>query len=99
MSEILAAAQARASAREAIEDSRPRIDYKEANKVFPKQKAALTRAIRSGDPDKVVAACKKAVDQWRVAPFHGAWPDDWARWQRALDDALGWRSNVRLEDL
>jgi hypothetical protein len=27
------------------------------------------------------------------------WPDDWTRWQRALDDALGYRSSVELGDL
>jgi hypothetical protein len=27
------------------------------------------------------------------------WPDDWSRWQRALDDATGSLGAVRLEDL
>jgi hypothetical protein len=26
----------------------------------------------------------------------GKWPDDWTRWQRALDDALGYRTCVEL---
>lgn len=94
--EVLAKANARAEARAAR--YRP-IDYAGVKRVFPKQKAALTRAVNSGDPNKVVLACKKAVDEWRKPPFNGAWPDDWSRWQRALDDALGWRSTVRLEDL
>jgi hypothetical protein len=27
------------------------------------------------------------------------WPDDWSRWQCALDDALDWNSRVDLKDL
>lgn len=49
------------------------------------QKAALTRAIRSGSLEKVENACRKAVAEWNAAG--GYWPDDWSRWQRALDDA------------
>lgn len=72
------------------------IDYKRMNRVLPGQKAALTRAIKSGDPDKVRAACREAVRVWNEI---GAWPDNWARWQIALDDALGLYSTLRLEDL
>ena len=75
------------------------IDYRAANAAFRKQKAALTRAVNSKDPNKVVAACRKAVREWAEAPFNGAWPDAWSRWQRALDDALGWRSTLDLRDL
>lgn len=74
-------------------------DYKRVNEAFKKQKAALTRAENSGNPEKVKAAVVKAVREWREAPFNGAWPDDWSRWQRALDDALGWRNEVLLEDI
>ena len=75
-------------------------DYKTANKVFSKQKGKLTRAINSGDPDKVILACRDAVRDWGQPPFNGAWPDAWSRWQNALDDALGgWRSHVDLRDL
>lgn len=77
----------------------PPPDYAAVNAAFAKQKAALTRALNSGDSDKVVLACRNAVRAWGEAPFNGAWPDDWARWQRALDDTLGWRSTVQLEDL
>ena len=75
------------------------IDYKAANTKFRTQKAALTRAVNSGDPDKVEEACKKAVKEWDSAPFNGAWPDDWSRWQRALDDSRPWHMSIRLEDL
>jgi hypothetical protein len=71
------------------------IDYARMKKLYPQQKAALTRAGK--DPDKVLAACQKAVREWNEI---GAWPDEWSRWQRALDDARGWqRPHVSLEDL
>lgn len=64
------------------------------NKKFAQQKSALTRAVNSGDPEKVKDACRKAVSEWGTA-----WPDDWSRWQRALDDILPWSEQMRLEDL
>jgi hypothetical protein len=79
-------------------DARPTrsIDYARMNKILPVQKAALTRAVKTGDPEKVAAACKKAIAEWNEI---GAWPDDWAHWQRALDDVLPWHRQVALEDL
>lgn len=74
------------------------IDYQAVQAKFRSQKAALTRAVNSEDPGKVRAACQKAVREWGAAPFNGAWPDDWARWQRALDDAFGWRNPHHLDD-
>lgn len=73
-----------------------RIDYERMNRIYPRQKAALTRAVNSGDPEKVAAACKKAVAEWNEI---GAWPDDWSRWQRAMDDALPWNQHVDIGDL
>lgn len=72
-------------------------DYAGAQAAFTKQKAALTRAVKSGDASKVVTVCRDAVAAWGRAPFNGAWPDDWSRWQRALDDAVV--GAPRLEDL
>ena len=64
------------------------IDYERMKKVYPKQKGTLTRATKITDPIKryraVLALCEKAVQEWDVI---GAWPDEWSRWQRALDDA------------
>lgn len=79
-------------------ESRPvkRIDYDRMNRIFPRQKAALTRAVKTGDAEKVAAACKKAVGEWDEI---GAWPDDWARWQSALDDCLPFHQVVDLRDL
>ena len=61
----------------------PVIDYARMLQVYPKQKSALTRAMKKGYP-AVVSACIAAVQEWDSI---GAWPDDWSRWQRALDDA------------
>lgn len=70
------------------------IDYERMKREGPALKARLTRAINSGDPLNVKDACKTAVDAWNEI---GAWPDYWSRWQRALDDALGY--HLPLEDL
>lgn len=70
------------------------IDYARMNKSLPKLKAALTRAIKSGDPAKVKDACQAAVKEWNAI---GAWPDNWHSWQIALNDAFGWNAN--LEDM
>jgi hypothetical protein len=59
------------------------IDYALAKAEGPKLKAALTRAEKKGYA-AVLAACRHAVSRWEV---WGAWPDNWSRWQRALDDA------------
>jgi hypothetical protein len=64
------------------------IDYARMKKVFPKQKAALTRAAKITDPIKrykyTLVMCEKTVQEWDLI---GAWPDAWSAWQRALDDA------------
>lgn len=63
------------------------IDYERMKKVYPKQKAALTRAMKQPIGvrfEKVAAVCLKAVQEWDAI---GAWPDGWALWQRSLDDA------------
>ncbi len=88
---IIQEAQARAAAQPVV-----RIDYQRMNAVWPKQKAALTRACKTGDPEKVAAVCKAAVAEWDAI---GAWPDDWARFERALNDLLPFGSQVDLRDL
>lgn len=89
---VLDAARARAAAR----PEPRRIDYERMNRERRAQKAALTRATRSGDPEKVAVVCKAAVAAWDEC---GAWPDDWSNWQRALDDVLPWHAHVALRDL
>lgn len=73
------------------------IDYARMQRISRGQKSALTRAVNSGDLDKIIAVCGKAVREWNEI---GAWPDDWARWQRAIDDASpGFVGGLRLEYL
>jgi len=55
------------------------------NATYRRQKGALTRAVNSGDPEKVRAAVLKAVAEWGTGP----WPDAWHRWNMALYDATG----------
>ena len=73
-----------------------RIDYDRMKREWPKQKAALTRAVKSGSAEKVAAVCISAVKVWDEV---GAWPDDWARFQRALDDTLPWSARVNFDDV
>jgi hypothetical protein len=62
-----------------------------------RQRAALTKAVRSGDTDRIVLACRDAVHEWNEP---GAmWPDDWTTWQRALDNTLPWNATVDIGDL
>lgn len=75
------------------------------SRTYAQQKAALTRALKTKDLDTVVAEARRAVDEWASAGWarqHGsnAWPDDWARWQRAIDDtAPVFGQAPRLEEL
>lgn len=73
-----------------------RIDYERMNREHPKQKAALTRAVKSGNPEKVARTIKQTIAAWNEI---GAWPDDWSHWQRALDDMLPWNQQVDIADL
>ena len=57
---------------------------------YRRQKSALTRAVNSGDPKKVEATIIKTVGEWNDG--HYAWPDDWHRWQNALDDSRPWNA-------
>lgn len=76
------------------------IDYPRMQREYPKQKAALTRAVnhwrKTGDNSKVVKACTEAVKVWDEI---GCWPDAWSTWQNALNDTEPWHSTTRLEDL
>lgn len=82
--------------RQAARPEPKRIDYDRMNKVRPRQKAALTRAIKTGDAEAIAKVCKAAVAEWNLI---GAWPDDWSRWQVALNDALHWSQSIDLRDL
>jgi hypothetical protein len=76
------------------------IDYARMKKQYPKQKARLTRALNITDQAQrratVLAVCRAAVQEWDEI---GAWPDEWSRWQRALDDQFPVFAGPSLEDL
>lgn len=93
--DILARARAREEAR-AQRNGRNPIDYDRMSKEGPKLKAALTRAVKSGNRDAVLLACAAAVAAWDEI---GAWPDNWAHWQRTLDDVFPVFEAPMLEDL
>lgn len=74
-----------------------RVDYDALNKMVKRQKAALTRARNSGNPEKVIIACRDAVREWNKP---GAiWPDNWSLWERTLNDMLPWHQQVDIRDL
>ncbi len=73
-----------------------RIDYDRMKREWPKQKAALTRAVKSGSAEKVAGVCIAAVKVWDEV---GAWPDDWSLFQRALRDMLPWNQWVDFDDV
>jgi len=89
---LIADAQAKAAERPG---PRP-IDYDRMRRVWPQQKAALTRARKTGDPERIARVCRDAVAVWNEI---GAWPDDWHLFQRTLDDALPYWQHVAIEDL
>ena len=62
------------------------IDYVTAQKRFRAFKSALTRAINSKDPHKVIRETERFFAYYVRSDTEPA-PDDWARWARAADDA------------
>jgi hypothetical protein len=72
------------------------IDYDRMQRTFPVHKRRLTVALKTGNPEAVKNACRSAVQEWDEI---GAWPDDWSRWQRALDDTHELFNAPRLEEL
>jgi hypothetical protein len=73
------------------------IDYERMQANRRAQKSNLTRALNCTDlarkKSAVIKTCTDTVQQWQEC---GGWPDDWSRWQRALDAV---RASVLLEEL
>lgn len=63
----------------------------ELNRVMRKHRSALTRARKTGDPEKIVAACDAAFEDFNQY----GWPDCWSLWERAKDDAAFLARNLR----
>lgn len=59
-------------------------NHDELNRMYRRRKAALTRALSTGDPHRVIVACDDALAEFaRVGS-----PDTWSRWQREREDAV-----------
>lgn len=75
------------------------IDYKAMQDAWPKQQAALAAARSIEDPgqrrEAVEKVCIDAVHEWDKI---GAWPDDWSRFQGALDDIRHFREQIDLRE-
>lgn len=84
-----------------------------ANRSFAQQKAALTRVMKpilaargvgeaptEAQVQKVIDELRRTVAEWNTMerPFFYGWPDDWARWERALKDLPGYLW-ARLEEI
>lgn len=52
---------------------------------FRAAKSRLTKAVRSGNHQRVIAVVEETFAQWDDGDF--AYPDDWHRWERARLDA------------
>lgn len=61
------------------------IDYEYMKKSVRKHKGNLTRAKKSGDPHKVVAAVDAAFKDWDETG--NTYPDAWHTWKVAKEDA------------
>jgi hypothetical protein len=63
-------------------------------RTFAQQKAALTRVKKTGDLEKVKAEVLRTVTEWESGEgqFTHGWPDDWHRWNRAMQDVGGWQA-------
>lgn len=69
----------------------PGRDYDALNKMVRKHKGALTRAKKKGARAVVVAV----ADAFAAFDEGGLWPDNWATWSVAFDDAA---FELRFED-
>lgn len=58
-------------------------NYTLTQREFSALKSKLTKAINSGDHERVIACRNEAFAIFERKGY----PDDWARWERAADDA------------
>lgn len=92
--ELLARARAATERRNA---ARVPVDYAALNKLVRQQKAALTRAKNTGDPEKVAEVVAAAVRAWNQPGC--MWPDNWSLWERTLNDMLPFHQQVDIREL
>lgn len=55
-------------------------------RTYRGQKNALTRAINSDNPVKVLEEVMRTINEWQESGQ--PWPDDWHRWRVAALDAI-----------
>lgn len=60
------------------------MDYQLTQREYCNLKRRLTRVLNENSNEKIVYECKRAFAIFESKGF----PDDWSRWQRALDDAV-----------
>ena len=58
-------------------------DYQLTPQEYKGLKSKLTRAINSGNQDKIIQTVEAALARFEQVGF----PDDWSRWERAKQDA------------
>lgn len=56
-----------------------------SRKQFSAAKSRLTRAVNSGDPQRVIDEVTRTFAEWDRGDY--AYPDDWHRWEIARSDA------------
>lgn len=78
-----------------------------ADKAANERAAVRSDSLQFEAQAVVRRECERTVAEWESQEWasahhvrQGAWPDDWARWQRALDDIYPWNAQTpRLEEL
>lgn len=59
-------------------------DDAKMNQELPKLRAALTRARKSKNPDRIIETVRLAKQRFDEIGY----PDQWSNWERAESDAL-----------
>ena len=60
------------------------MEYELTQREYVNLKRRLTRVLNEKDSKKIVAECRRAFHIFESKGF----PDDWSKWQRAIDDAI-----------
>jgi hypothetical protein len=65
--------------------------------LYQHQRATLAGAVSGGDANRIEQAVLDAVREW--TENSGMWPDDWRRWEHALNEVLPPGQQVDLHDV
>jgi hypothetical protein len=58
--------------------------YELTQKEYRSLKTKLAKALNEKSSEKIIVECRRAFSVFEQKGF----PDDWSRWQRAMDDAV-----------